>query len=526
MQTNDSSSLFSVLEGGAKRNAAAAALATRPHGTEPAAFLLAVDVAMLATAFVVAYLITPELKSHLLHQTTWRNWLGTLSPEPGGELRPLREVSLVLLAMVTVTVFCIRSVNGYRPLVAQSRTRLVITSIVAPLIGLAAITLFVFAFRSNSWSRLFVFFFTLLSVVQLCSVRLMLRWYRMRRIASGFYARNLVLIGPLPALSWLSTHVANNTSRNEYDPIGYLSISGAQLPMTYRSRDDSMVLPCLGVVGDLPSLLVHRPIHEVIAVHDGTNDWLRGVVEACDYFRITLRIVPEALMSGQLRDLQFMFHSDPLRLPEIVMRPHHLDSTALFIKRLFDIAVASVLLVLAFPLMALIAIAIKVTTPGLPVLYRWHVVGFNGRRFTGYKFSTMVEDADRRQGDLMSRNQMQGPVFKIRDDPRVTPLGRSLRKYSLNELPQLWSVLKGDMSLVGPRPAFPHELERYELWHKRKLTVRPGMTCLWQVRGRNKISRFDDWVMMDLEYIDNWSLRLDAKILLRTMWTVVRGSGW
>jgi lipopolysaccharide/colanic/teichoic acid biosynthesis glycosyltransferase len=297
--------------------------------------------------------------------------------------------------------------------------------------------------------------------------------------------------------------------------------------MTYSSgADDSMVLPCIGVVSDLPRLLVHRPIHEVIAIHDGARDWLREVVDTCDYFRITLRIVPEALLSGQLRDLQLMYHSDPLRLPEIVLRPRHFDSTALFMKRLFDIAVVSVLLIITLPLMALIAIAIKLTTPRLRVLYPWHVVGYNGRRFTGYKFSTMVEDADRRQDDLVSRNQMQGPVFKIRDDPRVTRLGRFLRKYSLNELPQLWSVLKGDMSLVGPRPAFPHELERYELWHKRKLTVRPGITCLWQVRGRNQISQFDDWVRMDLEYIDNWSLWLDVKILVRTVWTVMRGSGW
>jgi lipopolysaccharide/colanic/teichoic acid biosynthesis glycosyltransferase len=153
------------------------------------------------------------------------------------------------------------------------------------------------------------------------------------------------------------------------------------------------------------------------------------------------------------------------------------------------------------------------------------VVGFKGRRFTGYKFSTMVVDADERRDGLSDRNEMQGPVFKIKADPRVTPLGRFLRKFSLNELPQLWSVLKGDMSLVGPRPAFPHELERYELWHKRKLCVRPGITCLWQVRGRNRISQFDDWVRMDLEYIDNWTLWLDIKILVRTLWAVVSGTG-
>ena len=120
---------------------------------------------------------------------------------------------------------------------------------------------------------------------------------------------------------------------------------------------------------------------------------------------------------------------------------------------------------------------------------------------------------------------MTGPGVQDQERPARDAVGRLLRKYSLNELPQLWSVLKGDMSLVGPRPAFPHELERYEMWHKRKLCVKPGITCLWQVRGRNRISNFDDWVRMDLEYIDNWSLWLDFKILVRTVWAVGAGTG-
>src|SRR6266496_2892984 len=138
----------------------------------------------------------------------------------------------------------------------------------------------------------------------------------------------------------------------------------------------------------------------------------------------------------------------------------------------------------------------------------------------------MVSNADQLKTDLYARNEMVGPVFKIKDDPRTTKFGRFLRKYSLNELPQLWSVLKGDMSLVGPRPAFRHELDRYELWQKRKLCVKPGITCLWQVSGRNRISDFDEWVRLDLEYIDRWSLWLDVRILARTAWAVCSGTGW
>jgi lipopolysaccharide/colanic/teichoic acid biosynthesis glycosyltransferase len=279
-------------------------------------------------------------------------------------------------------------------------------------------------------------------------------------------------------------------------------------------------------VRELGNLLVHRPVHEIIALLGGGGTaWLRQVIEHCDYFRVTLRIVPEALIFGSLRDLQLLYHSDALRLPEIVLAPPYLDSDQLFLKRLADIAISAALLALLAPVFILVAVAIKITTPHLPVFYKWRVIGYKGQPFTGYKFTTMELDADERLNELLDRNEMTGPVFKIKDDPRVTPLGRFLRKYSINELPQLWSVLRGDMSLVGPRPAFRHELQRYELWHKRKLCVRPGLTCLWQVSGRNQINNFDDWVRLDLEYIDNWSLWLDFKILLRTVWAVAGGSG-
>ena len=293
------------------------------------------------------------------------------------------------------------------------------------------------------------------------------------------------------------------------------------LPGTNDPAEDGR----LGTADELGELLIHRPIHEVIAVEaTGKEQWLPRVIEQCEYFRVTLRLVPEALLSFQSRDLQVLFPG-ALRLPEIILRPRYIGDSALFAKRLFDIVVSGSLLVLLSPLFLLIALAIKVTTPKLPVFYPWRVVGYKGRMFTGYKFTTMVADADARKATLMHLNEMSGPVFKIQNDPRITPLGRWLRKFSLNELPQLWSVLRGDMSLVGPRPAYPNELARYELWHKRKLCVQPGITCLWQVSGRNKISSFDDWVRMDFEYIDNWSLWLDCRILIKTAWAVIAGTG-
>lgn len=192
-------------------------------------------------------------------------------------------------------------------------------------------------------------------------------------------------------------------------------------------------------------------------------------------------------------------------------------------KRLFDVVIAAALLVIFSPLLLLIAIAIRISS-GSPVLFKWQVVGKDGRPFEGYKFRTMVVNAEQMKQELVSRNEMRGPVFKMKDDPRVTRIGRLVRKFSLDEFPQLWSVLKGDMSLVGPRPPLQSEYEKFGDWQKRKLAVKPGMTSLWHVSG--KPSDFDEWLRLDFEYIDHWSLWLDFKILFKTGFLVLAGKNY
>ena len=194
------------------------------------------------------------------------------------------------------------------------------------------------------------------------------------------------------------------------------------------------------------------------------------------------------------------------------------------IKRALDIFGSSFFLIAFSPLIILIGLMIKLSSPG-PIFYHWNVVGRGGRSFRGYKLRTMVQNADAIKAKLWQKNEMTGPVFKMKRDPRITPLGRFLRKYSLDELPQFWSVLKGDMSLVGPRPAGPQEWVKYEAWQRRKLSVTPGLSCLWQINGRNGITSFNEWVRLDLAYIDNWSLWLDLKILWGTLFAVLRGTG-
>jgi lipopolysaccharide/colanic/teichoic acid biosynthesis glycosyltransferase len=210
--------------------------------------------------------------------------------------------------------------------------------------------------------------------------------------------------------------------------------------------------------------------------------------------------------------------------PALVLPSRWQSAAHLLGKRVLDLVGASLLLLLLSPLLIALALLVTFTSPG-PILYRWRVVGKGGIPFVSYKFRSMVANADELKAELEGRNEMKGPVFKLSHDPRVTPAGMWMRRYSLDELPQFYSVIKGDMSLVGPRPPLLTEYERFTEYQKQKLAVKPGITCLWQVSGRNQVRDFDEWVRLDLEYIRNWSLMLDLKILLRTVCEVFAGSG-
>ena len=202
---------------------------------------------------------------------------------------------------------------------------------------------------------------------------------------------------------------------------------------------------------------------------------------------------------------------------------HH-SPTRILVKRAIDLTAGSALLLAAAPVIALAALAVRATSPGA-AFFRQTRSGLYGRQFMLVKLRTMVSDAEERKAALAHLNEMSGPVFKIRNDPRVTRVGRWLRRFSIDELPQLWHVVRGEMSLVGPRPALTREVDQYETFERRRLSMRPGLTCLWQIGGRNRVSDFDEWVQLDLAYIDTWSLTLDLRILLQTIIVVLRGTG-
>ncbi len=270
----------------------------------------------------------------------------------------------------------------------------------------------------------------------------------------------------------------------------------------------------------LPAILQNQVVDEVIfAVSLQELAQLEPVMQHCADVGVKTRLQLEFLPPAYSRIYLEKFREVPLlslsSAPDSELR--------LFFKRMFDIVASFAALALLSPLLLLIGIMIRITSPG-PVLFWQTRCGLGGRRFTIFKFRSMINNAAQMQAELHQLNELDGPVFKISDDPRITPVGRWLRRFSLDELPQLWNVFRGEMSFVGPRPAIPEEVAQYEDWQRRRMRMRPGLTCTWVLEGRNHID-FKRWMQLDLSYIDNWSLWLDVKIFLRTIPIVLSGRG-
>jgi exopolysaccharide biosynthesis polyprenyl glycosylphosphotransferase len=280
--------------------------------------------------------------------------------------------------------------------------------------------------------------------------------------------------------------------------------------------------PIVGELSQLAELLDSEPVDEVVFAVPGYDaDRFADALHACDERGVdVLLTMPSVLPPSGKVEVATVTGFD---LPMLGMTRVPTSQGRLLIKRVMDIVGSFVGLVLAAPVLIATVIAIKVTSPG-PVFFTQVRAGRHGRKFTMYKFRSMVVDAEALRAKLEHLNEMNGPVFKIKHDPRITAVGRFIRATSIDELPQLFNVLLGDMSLVGPRPPLPSEVCQYEAWQRRRLSVKPGLTGLWQVSGRNQVD-FEQWMALDLQYIDNWSLWLDVVILLRTVPAVVRGSG-
>lgn len=347
----------------------------------------------------------------------------------------------------------------------------------------------------------------------LATLRIMVFYalHRLRR--SGRNYRNVLVIGAGQRARDLQRQIESHSEWGQRI-IGFIDegMPDGKAPMVPASQIKKYI--------DVPQILRFAVVDEVIvACPRSMLASIDGVVNECVTVGVPVTLLTD-LFGNDLPPPQVHHYGAMITMS---FAPVHHDELALALKRVIDIVVSAVLLVLLAPLLALAAVAIHLDSAG-GVLFGQPRSGRHGRSFVMIKLRTMCADAEAQKASLLDRNEMDGPVFKISNDPRVTRVGRFLRKWSIDELPQLWNVLRGDMSLVGPRPPTPDEVLQYCSTDRRRLSMRPGITCLWQVSGRNEIS-FEDWMKLDLQYIDTWSLLKDLQILLQTIPAVLRARG-
>ena len=367
-----------------------------------------------------------------------------------------------------------------------------------------------YVFEDYLVSRLTLLLTIVLTLFMLMTQRLLRRKVLERRYLSGRETRNVLIVGHGELARGLRSHI-ERLPHLGFRFKGFISVDPR---VTEHSVD--------GVIGDVENCVALARLHFVDEIYLSTSLSKRlvlSIVEDARAMGISVSMVPE-LYDG------FAFHAPVEYLGQVPTIPlHHreLRREALFFKRVIDVGFSSLALILLAPVFLVIALCVTQGSSG-PVFYRAKRIGRKGQEFACFKFRTMVQDADQRRDEIAHLNERKGVLFKIVNDPRVTRFGAILRKYSLDELPQLVNVLRGEMSLVGPRPPIASEVQQYELAHLRRLDVMPGMTGLWQIEGRQDPS-FESYITMDIAYVENWSLRLDFRILARTVGVVLGGTG-
>lgn len=380
------------------------------------------------------------------------------------------------------------------------------------LVGIALLIVVVFLYRPFYYSRLIFAFAGVNIVVLLCLSRAALLGVRHWCWDNGIGQERVLVVGGSGIGQQVMLGIKSQ-SRMGFHLVGYLE----DREDAQRSRTH---FPHLGGIDDLQRVVTNHTIHQVIlALPFWENGRLPSLVQTCRTLGVEFHIAPDlqALSFDRVDVLQIS------GVPLLTLKELSIQGWNLAVKRALDVGLILLFAPLILPFVLLLMVLIRLDSPGT-ALFRQQRVGKHGRLFTCYKFRTMVADAEARKVELALFNEADGPLFKIRNDPRITRVGRFLRRSSLDELPQLWNVLQGEMSLVGPRPGLPEEVACYEPWHSRRLEVTPGLTGLWQVLGRSDTT-FDEMVRLDIYYAENWSLGLDVRILLKTIPAVLLGKG-
>lgn len=445
------------------------------------------DAALFAVALYVAYLLRATMELPLLEQRG---------------LSPFASFAWLYLMIVPLAPYVLELQGFYqRPLVSSRWVTAWLLFKGCVFVTLAVIVV-MFLFNMKELNRTVIVLFGVVSFVLIYISEELLHWGYKSTYGQSQLKKTVLLIGTSEDTEKIKVDLAARTDES-LEVVAEIDIN--------ESSVDKLV-----------KLLHERSPNGVILSAKHTYfGQIEKAIQACELEGVDVWLVADFFRTQISRTTFDELYGRPV----LVFRSVPEYAWQGVIKQAIDICGAVVLLLGASWVLAGAALAIRLTSPG-PVLFRQRRCGLNGRPFTMLKFRSMVSDAEQRKVELAVLNEMSGPVFKLSNDPRVTPVGRFLRKWSIDELPQLFNVLRGEMSLVGPRPLPVDEVERFDdPAHRRRLSVKPGLTCLWQVSGRNQVSDFKEWVRLDLYYIDNWSLWLDLKILFRTVPVVLVGTG-
>ncbi len=481
--------------------------------------IILLDAALVNAAFALAYYLRYHVlfnNNNLLH--TLRRNLSELASNPHTNphvkdvFAPFSSFTSLEVGIVVglIAIFAIRGL--YRIRLSGTWFRQAWTIISSATLGLAFLITYYFVFEPPSNSRLLVPFVWAMSIIVLCLWRLLISGVMGLLYRLGLGETRLLVVGSGRLGKMIMQHIAASPNLG-YSIVGFLHDMDA--PPSDFGR-----FKMLGTLEDLGMVIKSMQVDEVIiALPAHMHQQCIRTVRLCERLGASFKLIPDLYELSLSRiDMEAVEG-----IPLIGIKHVSLNSVQRAITRIVDIVVALLLILFGSPLWLCIALGICINSPG-EVIYRSTRIGLHGKPFEVYKFRSMYKDSDRLKAALLAYNEAQGPLFKIKDDPRITLIGRFLRRTSFDEIPQLINVIRGEMSLVGPRPPLPNEVAHYEEWQKERLAMKPGMTGLWQVRGRSDIS-FDEGVLMDLYYIQNWSLRLYFQILLRTIPAVLLGRG-
>jgi len=468
------------------------------HNRMIGAFYLCADMLLALISFWLAW----EIRSYLI------------TPRP---LYSLSNYPWVVPLAVAIWIGVGLLAGIYREINEEDLSRAFLDPLKAGLGAMVLLFAATYAIKFQYLSRLLLVLFSATDLVATTLFRLLARRFAgpLRRSLAGL--RSFLLVGEGPEVMEVARSIEAHESHG-MQILGFVRTGSAPLSMLEGSSL-RRAYPVFDL-SQLPELLRRHVVDEVIFAI--SNDELERLGESflvCEVEGVKTRVL--LTFFPQVISKVYLEHLGEKPLLTFATTPE--NEYLLLLKRALDFVMAVILLVLLSPLMVLLALLIRLTS-GAPVLYRQTRCGLSGRKFTLYKFRSMRPDADLGREELEALNEVDGPVFKISHDPRCTPVGRFMRKFSLDELPQLLNILKGDMSFVGPRPPLPEEVEKYERWQRRRLRMPPGLTCLWALEGRSRLS-FRRWMELDLDYIDHWSLALDCKILLKTVPIVLLGRG-